>query len=333
MNSAANSFRLKTFVSLLFLCSTLSAFGAELQTPPASSESAESETQDYPAPPSNVSTLVEFQTIPSPLLSQFAETIRCPTFQAVNLSLTQNETLTYDMKALGMVLGQTTLEVIGLSLGDTTVYGAPAPQIYSLRQTMTLDVNLLFKKFKSRIRIDSDIDARQAFMRRAMMVQEEDSSKKTLTIQYYPADETTGTPERYVYIEDYRSDEKGKRFACSTPLTGTGPGLDILSVLYYIRGIELEPGDSRFISVYADGRLWKSEIAVIQERRGPVLSLGNRTLLDIEIRGTFKGIFSRGGRLKVSIDKETKIPVLFELDLPVVTGTIELKKARNSALR
>ncbi|MFH1378558.1 MAG: DUF3108 domain-containing protein [Planctomycetota bacterium] len=333
MNTTADILRFATFVSIIVFFSTLNALGAELQTSTAPTETVAPESPDYPTPPENVRSLIEFQTIESPLTSQYAETIKCPPFQAVNLSLTQNETLTYDMKALGMVLGQTTLEVLGLSLGDTTVYGLPAPQVYSLRQTMTLDVNLLVKKFKSRISIDTDIDARQAFMRRATMVQDEEGSQKTLSIQYYPADEASGAPERYVYIEDYRSDEKGKRFACSTPLTETGPGLDIVSVLYYIRGIDLEPGDSRFISVYADGRLWKSEIAAIQERRGPVMSLGNRTLLDIEIRGTFKGIFSRGGKLKVSIDKETKIPVLFELDLPVVTGTIELRKTKNSALR
>ena len=322
------------FQTLAFaFLSAFCAVGAETGTAPVSADGESAPDQEFPAPPDNVSLLTEFQTVDSPLMTQYTESVRCPAFQAVNLSLTQNETLTYDMKALGMTLGQTTLEVLGLSLGDTLVYGKPAPPVYSLRQTMTLDVNLLFKKFKSSIRIESDIDARQGFMRRASMVQDEEGSQKTLTIQYYPADESTGAPERYVYIEDYRSDEKGKRFACSTPLTGTGPGLDIVSVLYYIRGIDLKPGDTRQISVYADGRLWKSEVAALRERQGPVLSLGERALLDIEIRGTFKGIFSRGGKLKVSIDKETKIPVLFELDLPVVTGTIELRKTKNSALR
>lgn len=106
-----------------------------------------------------------------------------------------------------------------------------------------------------------------------------------------------------------------------------------MSCLYYLRAIDLEPGETVKMPVHTSRRPWTLAINVLKREELDVPRFGKLTTLRIEPEMRFPGIFQRKGRMSVWVDEETRIPVLMHVDIPIGTVVATLVDAQNASLK
>lgn len=116
-----------------------------------------------------------------------------------------------------------------------------------------------------------------------------------------------------------RSGEK-----CLSPMPGTR---DVLSALYYVRGLDLEVGQELEIDTFEGGKIYRACVKVIGEER-VMTPAGSFDCLVIEPE-VEEGIFGKAGRLVVWVTNDAlKIPVLVKSKVSVGSFVAELVSAR-----
>jgi hypothetical protein len=113
-----------------------------------------------------------------------------------------------------------------------------------------------------------------------------------------------------------------------------GNPLDLISALVQTRDWNLKPGDERDILVHFGRDLYPLTIKAVQyeEVRTP-LGRYRALVLVPEMRGTPKGLFKRGGEIKVWIAQDgSNLPVRMQLKLNYGTATLLLSDYRPPAV-
>lgn len=99
---------------------------------------------------------------------------------------------------------------------------------------------------------------------------------------------------------------------------------DALSILYYVRTMELKVGESVFIDNFTDGELYPLEVRVVQKETVKVKA-GTFDCIVVEPLLMTSGIFKHEGRLKVWLtDDRLKLPVLMKSKVLVGSISAEL---------
>ncbi len=103
---------------------------------------------------------------------------------------------------------------------------------------------------------------------------------------------------------------------------------DALSVLYYVRTQELEPGRSLFLENFTDGKQYTLEVRVLGRERVTVKA-GTFDCLVVEPLLQSVGVFKHEGKLKVWVtDDRLKMPVLMKSRVLVGSISAELTDYR-----
>lgn len=99
---------------------------------------------------------------------------------------------------------------------------------------------------------------------------------------------------------------------------------DPLSVLYYVRTKDLDPGTSLFIDNFTDGELYPLEVKVIERERISVKA-GTFDCIVVEPLLQSAGVFKHEGKLRVWLtDDRLKMPVLMKSKVLVGSISAEL---------
>jgi len=110
---------------------------------------------------------------------------------------------------------------------------------------------------------------------------------------------------------------------CLSPMPGTR---DVLSALYYVRGLDLKVGQELDIDTFDNGKIYRACVKVIGEER-VTTPAGTFDCLVIEPE-IEEGIFGKAGRLVVWVtDDALKIPVLVKSSVSVGSFVAELVSA------
>jgi len=99
---------------------------------------------------------------------------------------------------------------------------------------------------------------------------------------------------------------------------------DALSVLYYVRTQDLEPGMSLYVDNFTDGKLYPLEVRVLK-RETITVKAGTFDCIVVEPLLKTVGVFKHKGKLKVWLtDDRLKMPVLMKSKVLVGSITAEL---------
>ncbi|MEW5923546.1 MAG: DUF3108 domain-containing protein [Candidatus Zixiibacteriota bacterium] len=99
---------------------------------------------------------------------------------------------------------------------------------------------------------------------------------------------------------------------------------DALSVLYYVRTLDLKIGGSVFIDNFTDGKMYSMEVKVVQKETVKVKA-GTFDCIVVEPLLVTSGIFKHEGQLKVWLtDDRLKMPVLMKSRVLVGSISAEL---------
>ncbi|MFH0911436.1 MAG: DUF3108 domain-containing protein [Planctomycetota bacterium] len=234
------------------------------------------------------------------------------------------ERLTYAVKWKGMAAGEAVLSVNR----KTTVDGRPA--YYLSLETESNDFLGTFYKVQDKVRsyVDAETGHSLLFIRdiqeggyRANDFLQFDYDKN---LQYYRTIKTAS--------DTARASEK-------TPRPIPGPLQDPLSVLYYLRHTPLSVGMAREILVGSRKRTGILRVEVLREERVDLPDLGGFDALVVKLanggaaQGTYDpAVFNAKGEIQVWAEKETNIPLLIRVGLPIGSAEVVLYRAENSPL-
>jgi hypothetical protein len=107
---------------------------------------------------------------------------------------------------------------------------------------------------------------------------------------------------------------------------------DPLSCLYYARTLDLQVGSEHKLTVNTDRKNWVMNLKVIREEEQDIAGLGKVQCLVIEPVAQFQGIFVRKGSMTVWVEKQTRIPLMMKVKIPIGSASAVLTKAENSPL-
>jgi hypothetical protein len=125
------------------------------------------------------------------------------------------------------------------------------------------------------------------------------------------------TPKNKATYIDYLKNEK-KEFQLPSP------AFDPISSFYYVRTLRLAVGESLYVTVFDNKKVWNVEVQVLRRER---LSLPSGTFNTILIKPLLKseGIFSRKGDIFIWLTDDARhIPVKMQTKAPVgsITATL-----------
>jgi hypothetical protein len=244
-----------------------------------------------------------------------------PRHQAVKLSLTRKEKLTYAIKWGAVDAGLATLEV-----KRKEQLGPGGPQVWNV-QCKTRSNAFVSMFYEVRDDIKTLIDAESGFTRLFDMDKNEGNYHATERIEFdYKAMEA-----KYVKTKRKLFSEKKRTKIIKIP--GDAHRVqDPLSCLYYARGLDLEVGSEHKITVNTSKKNWVMTLKVLREEKQEIKGLGKVKCLVVEPTARFQGIFVRKGKMTVWFEKKTKIPLLMKVKIPIGSASAVLIKAENSPL-
>jgi len=195
--------------------------------------------------------------------------------------------------------GEATLEIAGL----TEYQGHTCYNI----QSKTMSNRFFSSVYKVRDKIVSYIDTEQLCSRYFYKRLREGDYKKTVEISF---DHDAGLA-RYSNGQEYE----------------TTPGVqDVLSAFYYVRSLDLKPGQEYAVPAHSSRKTY--DLKVLVHRREHVkVPAGEWDCLVVEPIIEGEGLFKHEGRLTLYLtDDERKVPVLIQTKVPVGTIDVELKE-------
>lgn len=210
-----------------------------------------------------------------------------------NVAFGTNEKLTFDINFGFINAGTATMEVAGL----IDYEGRPCYQVVTRAQS-----NSFFSPiYKVDDQVESIIDAVGIFAWRFEKVLREGSYRAERLCTFDQRNQLAFYKDDTVKVGPYTQ--------------------DALSVLYYIRTQELEPGKSFFVENFTDGKLYPLEVKVLG-RETITVEAGTFPCIIVEPLLQSVGVFRHKGKLKVWLtDDRLKMPVLMKSK--VLVGSIE----------
>ncbi|MFC1529006.1 DUF3108 domain-containing protein [Candidatus Latescibacterota bacterium] len=157
--------------------------------------------------------------------------------------------------------------------------------------------------YEVRDKVTTYIDVNGLFSRRFEKILREGNYKSDRVVDFYP--------DRLIALNT-----TNKHSLREIPLYVQ----DVLSALYYIRTINLEGGGSKFVEVYADGKVYLLRI-IIHGKEKITVPAGTFECLKIEPILQSEGIFKQKGKLTIWLTDDTyKIPA--KMESKVLIGSI-----------
>lgn len=184
-------------------------------------------------------------------------------------------------------------------------------------------------------KIQSRIDVKGGFSRQYAKDQEEGEVRSKERVLFdYTLDKLEASYEypawHRVPAED-RLRKKAPWMRVTIPLNGKV--LDPLSVVYYLRGLDMLPGRSWVLPVVADRRVWNTSVRV--EARESVTSPDGVTWNDcFRLRPAchFNGLFERRGPITLWVESQHKVVVRMTVETPLGACEVWLERHTRSPL-
>lgn len=105
---------------------------------------------------------------------------------------------------------------------------------------------------------------------------------------------------------------------------------DVLSCLYFMRGLRMEVGKECAIKVITEEKCWNLVIKPIKKTKVKLRKLGKFDALLIEPIVDFEGLFVHDRKLQIWLDEETKIPLIILADIPIGSIRLVLRSVENT---
>ena len=241
-----------------------------------------------------------------------------PEFKPVAVKLTEGERLTYSVK-----WGVIDAGLAILSVKRKEQLGPGGPEVWNI-QCRTRSNSFISTFYEVRDDIKTLIDAKEGFARLFDMDKNEGSVHATERIEFdYARNEANYTKT------DRRKETDNVK---SRTITLPGKVHDPLSCLYYIRGLDLRPGNEYKLTVNTSRKNWVMGLRVLKTEEQYIEGLGTVKALVVEPEAQFQGIFVRKGKMQVWLEEQTRIPLKLKVEVPIGAATAVLVKAENSAL-
>jgi hypothetical protein len=241
-----------------------------------------------------------------------------PKFVPQKLSLTEGERLTYQIK-----WGAVDAGVAVLTVKRKEPFGPGGPEVWNV-QAQTRSNAFLSMFYEVRDDIKTLIDAQEGFSRSFEMKKNEGSFHGVEQVRF---DYEKGVAS-YTRTKIEEDSEKVRTKAIPLP----GKLSDPMSCLYYIRGLDLQPGTEQKLTVSTDKKNWVLNLKVLRTEEFYHEKLGNLKALVIEPEAQFQGIFVRKGKMTVWVEERTKIPLMMKAAVPIGSVTAALIEAEGSPL-
>jgi hypothetical protein len=235
------------------------------------------------------------------------------------------ETLNYALSVNGLSVGRCVMTAAGpRTIGaDTQVFDVKT-QIRTSRMGRSVHAEL-------RADIASQIDRVSGFSRLYALDATETKRRKKRRIEHRIEQQQT----RYAFL-DGAGDADDKPRLGSKIVTGRADQvsaglLDPLSAIYYLRSVSFDGIDSITLPVASDNNVWFVRLTVV-ERSMFRFRGATRPVTIVEVKTYCEGPIARKGRLRISLDDETGVALMFEMDVPSGRGRAVLTEAYSSPL-
>lgn len=211
------------------------------------------------------------------------------------------EKMTFNITYGIVVAGEATLEIAGM-----TEYQGHL--CYSI-QSRTMSNRFFSSIYKVRDKIVSYIDADELFSRYFYKRLREGDYKKSVEISF----DHEAQVARYSNGNEYP----------------TAAGVqDVLSAFYYVRSLDLKPGDAYDVPAHSSRKTYDLKVLVHGRERVEVPA-GEFDCLVVEPIIEGEGLFKHEGKLTLYLtDDDLKVPVLIKTKVPVGTIDVELTEFR-----
>jgi hypothetical protein len=227
-----------------------------------------------------------------------------PDLPPVQLNLRVGERLEYELRVGGVPAGKAHLVVRKQEKWQeiSSVWGV-ALEAYSNR--------LASLYYRVATMAKSSIDTQGGFSRKFWMESKEGPLRTAEDISF-----TYDVLNRNAVV----SRERGGRLREYPPLPLSGKVLDPLSMLYYIRAVDLDrySGDVFVLPVCTERRVWSTRVHVSTPAEtfdaGP---LKGRKVYLLRPELEFRGLFERRGPIELWVDARTRVPLRATVELPI----------------
>ena len=241
-----------------------------------------------------------------------------PKHRDIKLKLTAGEKLTYAIKWGAVDAGLATLKV-----KREEQLGPDGPRVWNI-QCKTRSNAFVSMFYDVRDDIKTLVDVQGGFTRLFDMDKNEGQYHATERIEFdYKAMEAK-------YVKTRKKAFGSKKRTKMIPLPDKVQ--DPLSCLYYLRGLDLKVGSEHKMTVNTSRKNWVMELKVLREEKKDIKGLGKVECLVVETSAQFQGIFVRKGKMTIWVEKQTKIPLLMKVQIPIGSASAVLTKAENSPL-
>ncbi len=243
--------------------------------------------------------------------------------KAADLKLMVGERLVYDIRVGGLPAGKAQLIV-----RKQEPLAENEPEVW----TVALETNssrAMSLYYKVQDWAKSYIDVKGGFSRfYHLQIREKDSKYEELIRFDYDIKVMEAMYERKRPDGEWQK-HKNLRLPCKV--------LDPLSALYYLRSVNFESlraGQSFYLPICADRKVWNTRIKVVERLEAPedYGKLKARRCLVIEPEAEFKGLFERKGKMRIWVDLETGIPLKMNVEIPIGPAEVILSEHANSPL-
>jgi hypothetical protein len=241
-----------------------------------------------------------------------------PKHKDIKLKLAEGEKLTYAVKWGAVDAGMATL-----SVKRKEQLGPGGPLVWNV-QCKTRSNAFMSIFYEVRDDIKTLVDTEGGFTRLFDMEQNEGNYHATERIEFdYAAMEA-----KYVKTTQKLLEQKTRTKVISLRDKVQDP----LSCLYYIRGLDMAVGSEHKMTVNTNKKNWTMSLKVLREEEQEFSGLGKVTCLVVEPVAEFQGIFVRKGKATVWLEKQTKVPMMMRVSIPIGSASAVLVKAENSPL-
>ncbi|MBI4356028.1 MAG: DUF3108 domain-containing protein [Candidatus Omnitrophica bacterium] len=225
-------------------------------------------------------------------------------------TLPVGETLHYQARWLGFVVGEGSLSVQELTMAE----GRSAYHLVAIARSNAF----LSHFYPLRDEVHSYVDAERLVTLRYEKKQREGRyrSDEVVTFDYAQG------------LATYQSLLNG---SVKTIPVGRGGVLDPLASLYVLRWRPLPPGESLTLAVYSDEKVYQMEVKVLRRFSLELLRRGVFDCIEVEPLATFKGLLVKRGRARIELtDDARRLPLEVKLGTPwgAITGVITRESLR-----
>lgn len=227
------------------------------------------------------------------------------------------EKLTYQVKWKGLPVGEVTFHA-----KRTTTSGKQRVLYVCMEAESNDAINLVYPV---KTKVKTYIDLQTGFPALYERDVREGLGSKT-TVHDYLEFDFEQKIQNYVTIQ-------GKKPAPKKTRPIPGPLQDPLSVLYYLRHFPLKVGDSREIIVGTRKKTSILEIEVLREEEIALPGLGTLNTLVIETKSNYDAnLFVSKGKCTIWVEKNTNVPIMTKVSLPVGSAVAVLVAEEKSPL-